>query len=178
MTRFIQVIACLLLLGCHAAEARATWQSTVQAAGLLAPGQVDNVEHALSALPDGVRDQALALLGKVTQEKPGLEGVQTAYATLVVGLPAISSGQPTKGTDPAQAAVLGAAQVWFQGFLVQSGQAVAAGPDPVGDTVQLLAAVEGMDLWTPGVRATLRAEARSGLGDGLYVQALQRAGGG
>lgn len=177
MTRLLQVLACCLLLGCQEAEAQEAWKSTVAAAGLLAPGQVDNAEHALSALPREVRDPALALLAKVAEKKPGLEGARSAYDDLAAGLPGIRSGQPTKGADPAQAAVLGAALVWFQGFLVQSGQAVAAGPDPLTNAAALLTAIDGMELWTPGVRSTLRAEARRGLGDALYVQVLQRAGG-
>lgn len=176
MRRLLCGLALFLVFGCAKAGTDAPWRATAAAAGLLAPGQVDAAEQALSALAPAAQGDARALLGKVAQARPGLEGVRAAYDALDSGLPAVSSGQPTKGTDPAQAAVLGAAQVWFQGFLVQSGQAVAAGPEPVERAAALLAAVDGMELWSSGVRTTLRAEARRGLGDALYVLVLQRSG--
>lgn len=177
MSTLLRLATLSLVFCCGGAPRVTAWRSTAEVAGLLAPGQVEGAERALSDLPPAVRDPALALLDKVTAAPPGLDGARAAWQTLSAGLPDIQLGAPSKGTDPAQAAVLSAAQVWFQGFLVQSGQVVAAGPDPVAHAAELLALIDGMALWPEGVRTTLRAEARRGLGDALYVQALQGAAG-
>lgn len=149
------------------------WRSRAEPAVLLAPGQLDRAEASLAQLPAEQQDRARDLVQAVAGQAPDLEGFLTALATLEEGLPAVSP-EPFKGGEPpAIAATKLAALTALQGLAVLAGRSVAVGEEPLSGARALLAAIDAAEAFRPGQRSVLRAEAREGLGDDLYVRVLQ-----
>lgn len=151
----------------------ADWRTRAEAALLLAPDQLDRAEASLAQLPAEQQARARSLVRAVVGQAPGLDGFVAALAALEEGLPDVAP-EPFKGMDPpAISAVKLASLSGLQGLAVLTGRVIAAGPASQAQARALLAAIDGAELFTRGQRSVLRSEARQGLGDDLYVQALQ-----
>jgi len=149
------------------------WRARAGTAILLAPDQLDRAEASLAQLPADQQARARALVQAVVGQATGLDGFLAALVTLEDGLPELWT-EPFRGGDPpVVAAAKLAALSGLQGLAVLAGRAVAAGDAPVDGARALLAAIDGAEVFRSGQRSVLRSEARQGLGDELYVRALQ-----
>lgn len=149
------------------------WRTRAQAAVLLAPDQLDHAASALSRLPAEQQAQAVALMQTVAAQAQDLEGFVAALALLDDGLPNLDPTVYKGGDPPAIAAAKLAALSALQGHAVLAGHAIAEGEASVRQARALLDAIDAFESFRPAQRSVLRSEARQGLGDALYVAALQ-----
>lgn len=163
--------------GGAACSEEAGWEKVAAHATYLAPRQVEGARRALAGLDRGQREQAEQALDRIAAVTPGLAGLNEAQRVLREALPGMEvPGSKVDGTEPAVAALKGAALCAFQGLVVATGQRIRAQPD-VEQAVALVRFTREIDLFGQAGSAVLREEAQVGLGGDLYTQALRALGG-
>lgn len=154
------------------------WEKVAAHATYLAPRQVEGARRALADLDRSQRKQAEQALGRIAAVTPGLAGLDEAQRVLREALPALEvPGSLVDGTEPAVAALKGAALCAFQGLVVATGQRIRSQPDALDQAVALVRFTREIELFGQAGSALLREEAQVGLGGDLYTQALRALGG-
>ncbi len=155
-----------------ACSAEAEWRRVAEQATWLAPGQLDRAAAAVEKLPRERRaavEQALGALAAVPGGQAGLAEAERTLSEAVVGL---GSSSAVDGTDPAVAALRGAALCVFQGLILRTAKEIAATGD-VAQATELVRWTRALTVFEKGDVATLREEAQTGLGP-LYTEALRK----
>lgn len=163
-----------LLGSSPACSADANWARLASTATYLGPGQVKASSDQLRALPRAQQQVAGEALERIAAVPLTLDGLEAARKILQETAGKLHDpNSRIDGTEPAVAAFLSAAQITFQGLVLGTGKAIAAGPDAETKATALVRWTRQISELGPDGAASLSEEAQVGLGGELYTAALR-----
>jgi hypothetical protein len=133
----------------------------------------EEAARGVESLPKDLRQKVRETLDTMAHAPQGAQGLQAAHDAMMAALPGIEAPDAAfSGEGPNRGVLRRAGVMVLHGLVAREARRMAKGEKPDAEAAELLRTLMGLKGVDAVTRNRLKEEARLGLGDELYLQAL------